>query len=93
MTGILRSEPVEIELHDDEVFESVVSMNSITGGSREYRALADQLLDPYFEIASPNIDKDWYALKEQASNRSPQEYVRMIAMSLFDCELLVRHAG
>ena len=46
MTGILRSEQVEIELHDDEVFESVVSMNSITGGSREYRALADQLLDP-----------------------------------------------
>lgn len=93
MTGVLRSEPVEIELHDDEVFESVVTMNSISGGSRAYRALADQLLDLYLEIASPNSENDLYALKEQASDRSPQEYVRMIAMSLFDCELLVRHAG
>ena len=93
MTGILRSEPVEIELHDDEVLESVSRINSTTGGSQAYRALADQLLDLYLEIASPNRDNDLYALSEQASKRSPQEYVRMIAISLFDCELLVRHAG
>jgi hypothetical protein len=93
MIGILRSEPVEIELHDDEVFESVGTMNSISGGSQAYGALGDQLLEIYLGIASPNSDNDLYALKEQAQNLSPQEYVRIIAMSLFDCELLVRHAG
>lgn len=93
MIGILRSEPVEIDLHGDEVFESGGGMDSIAGGSQAYRGLADQLLDLYSEIALPDSDNDLYALKEQESNLSPREYVRIIAMSLFDCELLVRHVG
>ena len=93
MVGVLRSEPVEIDISGDEVFESNGGINFIAGGSQAYSALAEKLFEVYLRVASPDGDNDLYVLREQASFLSPQEYVRSIAVILFDCELLVRHAG
>lgn len=92
LLGIFNSEPRVIEMSDPEVAlrqsPRRTRLDLDLSRERSFRDLSDQLIDVYASRVSQDEAAQARRLREVATEREPSDFVRFMALTLFNSELL-----